>query len=192
MFKKIGVVSFLAGILFATTAANAIPIVDVVDTFDNNGFLHTGDSIGYTHNLLDNGFITGTATGGTLEIQFSDDTSDAGIWRDESAWEVILITVDNFDFDTGGLSISTTAQSFSNELEVNALAKVNSSGMLDIAITSLWGDFIIEKSILTVDGEITGGGSILTSEVSSVPEPGILGMLAIGLIGIGLARRKAL
>lgn len=183
MFKKIGVLSFLAGILFATTAANATPIVDVVDTFDNNGLLHTGDSIGYTHNLLDNGFITGTATGGTIEVLFSDDTSDGGYWG--SAWEVILIVVDDFDFDTGGLSISTTAKSFSNELEVNALAEINSSGMLDIAITSLWGDFTIEKSILTVDREIT-------SEVSSVPEPGVLGMLAIGLLGIGLARHKTL
>lgn len=177
MFKKIGIAGVFACFLLKATTANAIP---VVDTIDQDVFMQTGDSYSYTHNLLDDGFNLGTATSGNIEVQFSDDA--------DSAWEVILIVIDKFDFDTGGLSISASANSFSNELEVNALAEVNSSGMLDITIASLWGDFYIGQSVLTVEAI---GQSVSTSDVSSVPEPGILGMLGIGLLGIGAARRMS-
>ena len=165
MYKKIGIAGVFAGVLLTTTVANAIPIVD---TIDQNVFLQTGDSYSYTHNLLDDGFDLGTATGGTIEIQFSDNT--------DSAWEVILIVVEEFDFDTGGILISTAASSFFGDLEVNALAQVNSVGMLDITISSWWGDFSVGQSVLTV-------------EVNSVPEPGVLGMLGLGLLGLGVARQ---
>lgn len=178
MYKKLGLVGIFAGVLLTTSVANAIP---VTDTIDQNIFLDTGDSYSYTHNLLDDGFNLGTAKSGTIDIQFTDDR--------DSAWEVISIVVDAFDFDTGGLSISSSARSYSSALEVNALAEVNSSGMLDITISSLWGDFYIGQSILTV--ESIGGGSILASDTNSVPEPGVLGMLAIGLLGIGVAGRRA-
>jgi hypothetical protein len=175
MYKKMGIAGIFAGILLATTAANAIP---VVDTIDQNIFMQTGDIYSYTHNLLDDDFNLGAATSGTIEVQFSDDV--------DKAWEVILIVVDKFDFDTDGFSISTSANSYSSALEVNALAEINSTGMLDITIASLWGDFYIGKSILTVEAI---DQSISTAEVSSVPEPGVLGMLGLGLLGIGVARR---
>ena len=120
----------------------------------------------------DPAFSLGSATGGTIEIQFSDNDNNMG-WKD---WEVILIVVDAFDFDTGGLIFS--ASSFSNELEVNALAEINDTGMLDISITSLWGDFYVGQSVLTVE----------TAD-ASVPEPGILGILSLGLLGLGIAHR---
>lgn len=165
MYKKIGIAGIFAGVLLTTTVANAIPIVD---TYDVNTSLQTFESVSYTHNLLDDGFDLGTATSGTIEVQFSENA--------DSAWEVILIVVDKFDFDTGGILISTAASSFFGDLEVNALAQVNSVGMLDITIASLWGDFYVGQSVLTV-------------ETNSVPEPGVLGMLGIGLLGLGVARR---
>ena len=165
MYKKIGIAGVFAGVLLTTTVANAIPIVD---TIDQNVFLQTGDSYSYTHNLPDDGFDLGTATSGTIEIQFSDNT--------DADWEVILIVVDKFDFDTGGILISTAASSFFGDLQVNALAQINSVGMLDITIYSWWGDFSVGQSVLTV-------------EVNSVPEPGVLGMLGLGLLGLGVARQ---
>ena len=165
MFNKIGIAGIFVGALLTTTVANAIPIVD---TYDVNTLLQTGDSVSYTHDLTDNDFELGTATSGTIEIQFSDNT--------DSAWEVILIVVEEFDFDTGGILISTAASSFFGDLEVNALAQINSVGELDITIYSWWGDFSVGQSVLTV-------------EVNSVPEPGVLGMLGLGLLGLGVARR---
>jgi hypothetical protein len=177
MYKKMGIAGIFAGILLASTAANAIPIVD---TIDQNIFLQTGDVYSYTHNLLDDGFNLGSATSGTIAVQLFDDA--------DAAWEVILIAVDKFDFDTDSFSISTSASSFDSALEINALAAVNSTGMLDITIASLWGDFYIGQSVLTVNAI---DQLVSTAEVNSVPEPGILGMLGLGLIGVGIARRIA-
>ena len=156
MYKKIGIAGVFAGVLLTTAAANAIPIVD---TMYVNTSLQTGESVSYIHDLRDDGFDLGTATSGTIEILFSDNT--------DSAWEVILIQVEAFDFDTGGLLISSSASSFFGDLQVNALTQINSDGMLDITIKSWWGDFTVGQSVLTV-------------EANSVPEPGVLGMLGLG------------
>ena len=174
-------IAVIAGMLLSSTVARAIPIVDTVN---QNVFMDTGSIHSYTHNLLDDGFQLGTATSGAIEIQFFDDDFDSDFFG--ANWEVILIVVDDFDFDTGGLSTSTSATSFSSDIEFNALAEINSAGMLDITIASLWGDFYVGQSILTVETS-----NVLESDVRSVPEPGVLGMLGIGLIGIGVARRYA-
>jgi hypothetical protein len=122
--------------------------------------------------LTDDGFDLGTATSGSIEILFSDNT--------DKAWEVILIQVEAFDFDTGGLLVASSAYSYYGDLQVNALSQINSDGMLDITIKSWWGDFTVGQSVLTIDGGI----------INSVPEPGVLAMLAIGLLGFGIAGQK--
>ncbi len=175
MYKKTGKYGVLAGILLATTAANAIPIVDTVD---QNVYLQTGESYSFSHNLLDDGFDIGTATSGTIEVLFSDN---------DSAWEVIQFQVEAFDFDTDGFLVTSSASSYFGDLQVNALTQINSDGMLDITIKSWWGDFTVGQSVLTIDGGIaTLSGDV----INNVPEPGVLGMLAIGLLGLGIAGKK--
>ncbi len=74
----------------------------------------------------------------------------------------------------GGVIFS--ASSFYNEIEVNALAQINTDGTLDITIQSLWGDFYV-------------GNSVLSVYTSDIPAPGILGLFGLGLLGIGAAGR---
>ena len=174
LFRFTWKIVVITGILLASTVAKAIPIVSTVD---QNIFMQTGDSHSYTHNLLLEGFELGSATSGTIEVQFTDDY-DPNTWD----WEVILIVVDEFDFDTGGFSVSTTAQSYGSELEVNALAEINASGMLDITVASLWGDFYVDKSELIVYGD--------DGEVAPVPEPATILLMGTGLLGLVAYSRK--
>lgn len=171
LFKKIGLAGVFVGILLTSTAANATLIVDTIDQNVKVGWFQ---SYSYTHDLTDDGFTPGTttATSGTIDIKFSDDGGFLDLW------ETILIVVDEFDGDTGGIIGSAT--SFVNEVEVEALAQINSEGTLDVKIVSLFGDFFVGQSVLSVN---------TTSTNSDVPAPPILGVLGLGLLGVGAAGR---
>ncbi len=51
------------------------------------------------------------------------------------------------------------------------------------------GDFDFEGDVFVLEGEIPDAGG---TEVSSVPEPGALALFGIGLLGLGLTRRRRL
>jgi len=174
MFKNMRLISTFACTLFAATAANAIPLTDTVE---QNVYVGMWDSYSYTHDLTDDGFTPGSALRGNLEIQFSDDGGQA------DGWEIVLVAVEDFDFDTDGLIFPVDA--FSTDLGVSALAQVNATGILDVSVYSLWGDFYVGKSVLTID---TGTGE-QAIERASVPEPTILALLGFGALGFGFARR---
>lgn len=166
MFKKIRLTAVFMCVLLSSTAANAIPIVD---TIDQNVLVGVLSSYSYSHDLTDDGFVLGTATSGTINISFTDEVG--GVL---GPWKAITVIVEDLDLDTDG--IVTTSSSFFSDLEVNALARVNTSGMLDITITSLLSPIYVGQSVLTVNA-------------AKVPEPAILGLLGFGLLGLSLARR---
>jgi hypothetical protein len=157
-------------LLFSSFASAAI----ITDTVSQNAYVGYWSSFNYQHNLMEPGddpFALGSAESANLEVSISD---DGGLF---DGWETILVQVENFDFDTGGILFS--ASNFINDLEVNALASLNSDGILDVTIYSILGDFYVGDSILTV-----------TTSDSAVPEPSILALFGAGLLGLGFARKQ--
>ncbi|WP_207308812.1 PEP-CTERM sorting domain-containing protein [Marinobacter caseinilyticus] len=162
--KRIGLV--LVGLMLTFSSATAGVIVDTVYQYEK---VNWGSQYSYTHNLIDEGFTPGTAISGDLKVSIYDDYDP---WYDFLP-EVILFVIEEFDFDSGGISLS----SFYGALEVTALAAINADGMLDVTVKSILGDFYLGKSVLTV----------VTEEV---PAPGTLALLGLGILGLAFQRRR--
>jgi hypothetical protein len=154
------------GMTFGASAGAAT----ITDTISQDAYVTFFGSHTYTHDITDDGFVPGSAISGSLQISIYDDARD----RFDILPELVLVIVDSFDFDSGGLTFGA----FDNSLGVQALGSLNADGMLQVTVQSLWGDFRVGESILSV-------------EVSEVPVPGTLGLLGAGLAALGLARRKA-
>lgn len=155
----------------------------IVDTVEQHQKVDWGfwNAVTYTHNLVDGlnqtggVFIPGSALSGSLAVDIFDDSDPFYDFLPET----ILFTVEAFDFDTGGITFGNAG--FSNELEITALGELNLDGMLDVTVSSLWGDFNLGNSVLTVNTEVTP---------VSVPAPTSIAVLGFALIAFGL-RRKA-
>jgi hypothetical protein len=66
---------------------------------------------------------------------------------------------------------------FSIKLDAASLADLNADGKIAVKISSTQGDFSF-------------AGATLTADANAVPEPMSLGLLAIGALGLGAARRR--
>ena len=148
----------------------------LITDVERNGVSTTvsfGQSVSWTHNILDSGFALGSAESASIVIELKDDKNDA--WY--MPFEIALVQLGNFDMEDGGVANPTVAW-FGN-LGVSSLAKLNADGTLFVQVTSTLGDFIVGKSTL----------SVITKEVS-VPESSSLMLFGLGLLGLGLMRRK--
>jgi hypothetical protein len=135
--------------------------------------LTAGHSISWTHNILDMGFVLGTAESASIVIELKDDKNDP--WY--LPFEIALVQLGKFDLEDGGLADPTTT--WYGNLGISSLTKLNADGTLFVQVASTLGDFIVGKSTL----------SVVTKDVT-VPESSSLMLFALGLLGLALVRRK--
>jgi len=150
-------------------AANADVITDTVYQYE---YVNIWNPHYYEHTPV--GFTKGTAVGGSLEVMIYDDNKG---WN-EIFPEIVLFVVDEFDFDTGGITFGTA---FMGDLQVNAIGALNEHGYLGITVKALSGDFHVGNSTLNI-----------YTAATAVPEPGTLFLLGLGVLGIGFARRRSI
>jgi hypothetical protein len=155
-------------VLLVSTNCFAGVIVDVVDVNKKLNFLQ---SASWTHKVLDNGFVLGSAQSASVAIQLWDDSTSR---LDGAESATIIIGV--MDFEDGAL-VYNPVTSWVGSLGITSMALLNSLGELSVTVASSWGDFKIGNSTLTVN-------------TANVPEPSGLLLLSLGLLGLVAVRKQ--
>ena len=140
-------------------------------------YIGSGQSYTYTHNVNDNGFRPGVdgITGFHLSVNLADDANDRR-WDPELAYVDLPGPLGDGFVGNFGLS----GEEFGG-WSLLGLFELNTLGTLTVTISSIIGDFNLVGSTLTAHG---------LSNVASVPEPGALGLLGIGLMGVAFSLRR--
>ena len=217
---KIVAVGLLSSVL-CLSAANAGMIVDVESGSDDinninaadallglldggSDFLdeifeetEEGNGLGFilrTHDLTDNGagnsFTVGgseTIIGGTLTMNYMDNgclgdlADDTLLGSFNSSPDCLNVLAWAFEgselFSDAGVAIFSAGGSTEAVLVPEVVAILNEDGLINMGFLGF--------------GNFTLGDSVLTLETASVPEPGVLMLLGLGLIGLRVARPRS-
>lgn len=175
MLKR-SLLAILISLFFVGTAV-AVPMTwtDTIDWSPDvkiGGFFNPGE-VTYTHDITDDGFtpFQDLIYNYSLEIALYDDFDR---W-DSSEWA--LIDQPGF-FGDGFYDFSYTSEDFGWSFA--GLLTLNIFGELDVTISSWWGDFYLDYSVLTANGY----------DNAPVPEPSTFLLLGAGIAGLAIYRRK--
>ena len=219
MYKKLKIVAVgLLSSVLCLSAANAGMIVDVESGSDdiNNinaaeallGLLYVPDFLDEifeeteegnglifrTHDLTDNGagnsFTVGgseTIIGGTLTMNYMDNgclgdlADDTLLGSFNSSPDCLNVLAWAFEgselFSDAGVAIFSAGGSTEAVLVPEVVAILNEEGSINMGFLGF--------------GDFTLGDSVLTVQTASVPEPGVLMLLGLGLIGLRVARPRS-